>query len=129
MRQVNIYTATTFKGLNVQNGIIGYILELVTDTEPITLDSTELLYDMKPNRAELTESPYVANAFNAGWPDKWKQNNYKTAKGGDVANADEWIKLDELLAGHKYEFRLQEEHSYRNWLKGHIEKVKEYEDV
>lgn len=53
MRQVNIYTATTFKGLNVQNGIIGYILELVTDTEPITLDSTELLYDMKPNRAEL----------------------------------------------------------------------------
>lgn len=107
-----------------------------------------MLYDMKPNRAELiavikalqrmkekcelviyTESPYVANAFNAGWPDKWKQNNYKTAKGGDVANADEWIKLDELLAGHKYEFRLQEEHSYRNWLKGHIEKVKEYEDV
>lgn len=148
MRQVNIYTATTFKGLNVQNGIIGYILELVTDTEPITLDSTELLHDMKPNRAELiavikalqrmkekcelviyTESPYVANAFNAGWPDKWKQNNYKTAKGGDVANADEWIKLDELLAGHKYEFRLQEEYSYRNWLKGHIEKVKEYEDV
>lgn len=54
MRQVNIYTATTFKGLNVQNGIIGYILELVTDTDPITLDSTELLYDMKPNRAELT---------------------------------------------------------------------------
>ena len=143
MRQVNIYTATT-----LQNGIIGYILELVTDTDPITLDSTELLYDMKPNRAELTavikalqrmkekcelviytESPYVANAFNAGWPDKWKQNNYKTAKGGDVANADEWRKLDELLAGHKYEFRLQEEHSYRNWLKGHIEKVKEYEDV
>ena len=53
----------------------------------------------------------------------------QTAKGGDVANADEWRKLDELLAGHKYEFRLQEEHSYRNWLKGHIEKVKEYEDV
>lgn len=102
MRQVNIYTATTFKGLNVQNGIMGYILELVTDTEPITLDSTELLYDMKPNRAELIA----------------------------VIKALQRMKEKcELLAGHKYEFRLQEEHSYRNWLKGHIEKVKEYEDV
>ena len=48
MRQVNIYTATTFKGLNVQNGIIGYILELVTDTDPITLDSTELSLSFFP---------------------------------------------------------------------------------
>lgn len=86
MRHVNIYTETTFKGLKTQNGVIGYVLELITNKEPITLDSTEILHDMKPNRAELaaiikalkrmnekceltifTESSYVANAFNSGW--------------------------------------------------------------
>lgn len=36
---------------------------------------------------------------------------------------------DGWLTGHIYEFRLQEEHSYRNWLKEHVNKVKEYENV
>lgn len=37
MRHVNIYTETTFKGLKTQNGVIGYVLELITNKEPITL--------------------------------------------------------------------------------------------
>jgi ribonuclease HI len=148
MRHVNIYTETTFKGLKTQNGVIGYVLELITNKEPITLDSTEILHDIKPNRAELaaiikalkrmnekceltifTESSYVANAFNSGWMAAWKENGYKTARGKDVANREEWEQLDELLTGHIYEFRLREEHSYRNWLKEHVNKVKEYENV
>ena len=55
MRHVNIYTETTFKGLKTQNGVIGYVLELITNKEPITLDSTEILHDMKPNRGFILD--------------------------------------------------------------------------
>lgn len=123
MRHVNIYTETTFKGLKIQNGVIGYVLELITNKEPITLDSTAIIHDMKPNRAELAAVIKALKHMN----EKCELTIF--TESSYVANREEWEQLDELLTGHIYEFRLQEEHSYRNWLKEHVNKVKEYENV
>ena len=37
-----------------------------------------------------SDSAYVVNSINSGWIDKWRQNNWKTTKGGDVKNRDLW---------------------------------------
>lgn len=148
MRHVNIYTETTFKGLNSQSGIIGYILELITDKSPVTLTKYEHIENATPNEAELmavikalqrmtekcelticTESTYVASGYNSGWVDSWKSCDWKTAKGKEVSNKTEWQQLDKLLEGHEYTFMAKEQHSYRQWLIDTVNKAKEEYDV
>lgn len=138
MKQVNIYTCTSFEGMKKQEGAIAYILE-VNINAPVTLQETLIIQNATPNCAELkviiealkrmnqkceltiyTESNYVAAGFNNGWLSSWKANGWKTARGKEISNKDEWSELDKLLEGHIVTIKTNENHSYRKWLKTEV---------
>lgn len=149
MRQVNIYTCTSFTGIKKQDGAAAYILEMTTEKDPVTLQDSLILQNETPNCAELkvviealkrmrqkcelviyTESQYVAAGYNTGWVASWKENDWHTARGTEVSNREQWEQLDNLLQGHEFTFRCEEAHSYRRWLRGEVErKAKEIEHV
>lgn len=141
MKQVNIYTMTSLKGTKEQDGRIAYVLELKTEKEPVTLSKDASVLALKPNLAELkvtiealkrmrekcelviyTESAYIPGAYEAGWVNQWKKNNWMNAKGKEIAHKEEWIELDELLGRHLYTFKIKEEHEYRRWLMAEVRK-------
>lgn len=55
----------------------------------------------------VTDSAYVANAFNKDWITKWQTNNFKN---GSVKNIDLWQELIALTQKHTVTFE---------WVKGH----------
>lgn len=57
-----------------------------------------------------TDSQYVVNAFNQGWVESWKKNNWKKSDKKDVLNSDLWKKLLELKEPHECTFE---------WIRGH----------
>lgn len=143
MQKVNIYTMTSFSGMKKQDGAAVYILEMETGSDPVTLQDSQVLQNKTPNAAELlavkealrrmrkkcgltiyTESSYVAAGFTAGWVKKWKENEWKTARGREVTNREIWEELDSLLNGHEYEFKVLEPHEYRLWMKREAERKK-----
>ena len=58
----------------------------------------------------VTDSKYVADAFNQGWLENWKANGWKGAGKKEVKNLDLWQRLIKAMEGHEYTFR---------WVKGH----------
>ncbi len=51
-----------------------------------------------------SDSAYLVNAFNQGWLDNWKNNNWKASGKSEVKNIDLWKTLDELTQKHEVEF-------------------------
>lgn len=45
----------------------------------------------------ISDSQYVCNAYNKGWIDNWKKNNWEK-KGVPIPNADYWKILDALVS-------------------------------
>lgn len=58
----------------------------------------------------ITDSQYIANAFNQHWIDGWLKKNWKGAGNKPVKNVDLWQRL--LAAMEPHEVRFQ-------WVKGH----------
>lgn len=58
-----------------------------------------------------SDSAYVVNAFNQGWIENWKKNNWKTAGKDPVKNRELWEELYELTQKHKVEFIKVKGHS------------------
>lgn len=144
MQQVNIYTQTTFKGVRSQNGAAGFVLELKTQKEPVTLSKMRILPNATPNEAELrvliealrrmtkkceltiyTNSNYVAAGYKAGWVESWKKHEWKSVKGREISNVRLWQELDRLLEGHKFMFECGVQHEYRRWLTDGVNKKAE----
>lgn len=48
-----------------------------------------------------SDSAYVINSVTQGWLNKWKRNGWKTVKGEDVKNKNEWVLLDNVLYDNK----------------------------
>lgn len=136
MQHVNIYTASGIRSPRAGNGRAGYILELRTEKGPVTLTKTAEILNATANQSELrilimalkrltesccltiyTESGYVA----AGLTElpRWKRNGWKTSRGTDVANKEEWLKTAELLNVHMFSVTT-ENHEYRAWLKSEV---------
>ena len=65
--------------------------------QPIVMNACEM--------EVISDSQYVTNAFNKGWLNNWKKNNF-----AKVANADLWSKLAKLVEGKNITF---------TWIKGH----------
>lgn len=58
-----------------------------------------------PCRVNLySDSAYLVNAFNKGWLEKWKGNNWKTVQKTPVENKDLWEKLLALTGKHTVKF-------------------------
>lgn len=137
MQHVNVYTVSGIRSLRPGNGMAGYILELKTEKGPVTFTKTAKILNATANQAELknliaalrrlvvkcsltiyTESGYVAAGL-AELP-RWRRNGWKTSRGTDVANKDEWRELAEILNGQETEVLLAAEHEYRAWLKNEV---------
>ena len=57
-----------------------------------------------------TDSKYVKEAITHRWLANWQRNGWMTASKKPVKNKDLWLRLAELLKGHKVDFR---------WVMGH----------
>jgi len=136
MQHVNIYTASGIRSPRAGNGKAGYILEMKTEKEPVTLTKNAEILNATANQSELrilnmalarltkkcsltihTESGYVA----AGIEElaRWQENGWKTSRGTDVANKEEWQETAELLNGHAFSVTT-ENHEYRAWLRSEV---------
>lgn len=136
MQHVNIYTASGIRSPRAGSGKAGYILELRTDKGPATLTKTAEILNATANQSELrilnmalkrlavscnltiyTESAYVAVGLTE--LPRWKRNGWKTSRGTDVANKEEWLKIAEILNAHMFSVTT-ENHEYRAWLKNEV---------
>lgn len=136
MQHVNLYTASGIRSPRAGNGKAGYILEMKTEKEPVTLTKTAEILNATANQSELrilimalkrltkkcsltiyTESGYVAAGLEA--LPQWRENGWKTSRGTDVANKEEWLEAAELLNGHEISVTT-ENHEYRAWLRNEV---------
>lgn len=136
MQHVNIYTASGIRSPRAGNGKAGYILEMKTEKEPVTLTKTAEILNATANQSELrilimalarltkkcsltiyTESGYVAAGIEE--LSRWQENGWKTSRGTDVANKEEWLETAELLNGHAVSVTT-ENHEYRAWLRSEV---------
>lgn len=47
-----------------------------------------------------TESDYIIGAVRNSWLQEWKKNGWKTARGGELKNREQWKQLERELARH-----------------------------
>ncbi len=123
MKQVEIYTDGACRG-NPGPGGWGALLrnnghekELCGGTLETTNQKMELMAAIKALESLkescqvdlFTDSKYVKLGITE-WIIRWKANGFKNAKKKPVANAELWIRLDELAAKHQINWQ---------WVKGH----------
>ncbi|MFW5675791.1 MAG: RNase H family protein [Acetivibrio ethanolgignens] len=144
MKQVNIYIDTGIKGPRRQKGACGYVLECQTAKGPATLTQIKQAESMTQHQAELytlltalthikepcdlviyTDSAYLAGTWKQNWPEKWAAAGWKNSRGEEVGNRQEWEEMLNLLNGRSVDFRLNQNHHYREWLAREIERRKE----
>lgn len=134
MKQVNIYTQTSFRRPKKGSGWYGYVLETEGKNGPVTLTNFERVEEVTRHQAELisvckalermvkpseitifTDSLFVASGFNS-WLEQWQQNNWTNSRGDPVAYREEWERLLELTEPHKITVE-NAEHEYSGWFK------------
>ena len=140
MDKVNVYIYTTVRGPGTKSGSYTYLLEYITDRGPATLTKQGELEQVTENQANLqvltealqrlkkqcevtiwTESRYLQQGAEH-WIHEWQQSGWMTARKKPVANREEWEKVAELLGRHETSFRVEQDHSYRNWIQTETEK-------
>ena len=125
MKEVTIYTDGACSG-NPGPGGWGAILMYEDikkeisgaqkDTTNNIMEITAVLEALKLLKVECSvkvysDSAYVVNAFNQGWIENWKKNNWRTAGKDPVKNKELWEELYELTQKHKVEFIKVKGHS------------------
>lgn len=140
-RSINVYIDISIRGIKATDGKIGYVLESIYPTGPLTLTQIEEVEQVTPQKAALlvaisaiqrirgnheivifTESEYLSMGFIQGWVYEWQKSNWINSKGKPVANKEEWQKLLFLLNGKSFSFQVNQPHSYREWLKKEVNK-------
>ena len=146
MKEVAIYTCTTARSPKATKcEAVGYVIEMKTAKGDATAGDLLTVHGMTRHQAELhvlktalarintvcelhihTECGYVAAGFEK-WLAGWKSSGWKTRRGEEVKNAEEWKELDEMVEkhGHVLVFHVKESHSFKNWLKTNLERRKE----
>ena len=138
---VKIYTITTKMGPRTKLGAYGYLMEAETGKGPVTVHKFTAVRGMKKLEAEMkaiiealqrmkkpsqlqiyTDSGMIVSGFNRGWMEKWEKNGFQTAKGELVANAGEWMELEELLEPHQFEIIYSQKHPYHEWMMAEAER-------
>jgi ribonuclease HI len=51
-----------------------------------------------------TDSAYLSRAFKEGWIDRWQRNGWKTSGKKPVENKDLWLRLLDLMKGHRVDW-------------------------
>lgn len=125
MKKVTIYTDGACSG-NPGPGGWGAILMCddtkkeisgaQADTTNNIMEITAVLEALKLLKFECevevySDSAYVVNAFNQGWIENWKKNNWKTASKAPVKNRELWEQLYDFTQKHKIKFIKVKGHS------------------
>lgn len=77
------------------------LLGVITGLEALT----------KPCKVEvITDSKYVADAFNKHWVEAWIKKDWRRGKSDEVKNIDLWLRLLNAMNPHQVSF---------TWVKGH----------
>lgn len=137
--KVNIYMASDLNDFKPRNGHVGYVIEDVKTKRTITQFGT--VENATKNKGELlglknaltrikTESEvtlyidnfYIKNAYEQGWLVAWVKSGWKTAKGKEVAEKEEWQAVTKLLAGRIPEIITNAPHEYRTWLETELKR-------
>lgn len=140
---VNIYTSQTIRGPGKKSGAYCYILETFVKEKPVTITDKGILEPMSENKAELTillkafkrlrkdcevciytDSQHIKTGIN-DWLEKWKQSNWRNAKGKEIANIQEWQQIYAYSEKYNIVMVNTETHSYRQWMKAEMEKKHE----
>lgn len=136
---VTIYTETNLRGPAKRSGAGMWLVEYIRkdgtpETRPVNpADAVTWLPDTTQAALELnmlidalsiltkpcsvrinTECEHILNTFENGWLEKWKESDWKTAKGKPVANAELWQQLSEYIDVHEDVLVEKGENSYRN---------------
>lgn len=141
MKEVNIYVKSSIKSTRRRDGYIGYVLELITDTKPITLNGFEKVEQVTANQSELvaiikalkrmkekcvltiyTDSKYIGSAMDNKWVEAWQRKGWVNAKGDPIANGEVWQDLLKSLDGHQYSVVVDFEHEYAKWMERELAK-------
>jgi len=69
-----------------------------------------------------TDSSTVAGAFNCDNIKSWRENNFKTARGRPLANADLWRGVSDLSRIHLINAVQARRHVYSNWAEDELMK-------
>lgn len=139
MREVNIYVKSNIKSTRRRDGYIGYILELITDKKPVTLNDFEKVEQVTANQSELiaitkalkrmkekcvltiyTDSKYIGSAIENKWVEGWKKKNWVNAKGEPIANSEEWQEMLNLLVGQQFSVVVGFKHEYSQWMESEL---------
>lgn len=139
MREVNIYVKSSIKSTRRRDGYIGYILELITNKKPVTLNGFEKVEQVTANQSELvaitkalkrmkekcvltiyTDSKYIGSAIENKWVEGWKKKNWVNAKGEPIANSEEWQEMLNLLVGQQYSVVVGFKHEYSQWMESEL---------
>lgn len=141
MKEVNIYVKSNIKSTRKRDGYIAYVLELITNTKPVTLNGFEKVEQVTSNQSELaaitqalkrmknkcvltiyTDSKYIGSAIENKWVEGWQRKNWVNAKNEPIANAEEWQNMLKLLEGHQYSVVVDFKHEYSAWMERELEK-------
>ena len=137
---VNIYLASSIKGIRRQDGVVAFILEAegkenktLTQfgrVEQVTENESYLRafkYALKRinTRCELViwaDNYYMANAFTQGWLYRWEKNGWQNAKGKEVAGRADWAEIAERLGGTVPDFQIGRHHTFKEWMEKEVAK-------
>ncbi len=125
MKKVTIYTDGACSGnpgpggwgaILMYNGTSKEISGAKNDTTNNIMEITAVLEALKLLKEECevevySDSAYVVNAFNQGWIENWRKNNWRTAGKDPVKNQELWVELYELTQKHKVTFIKVKGHS------------------
>ncbi|MCQ2087939.1 MAG: hypothetical protein MJZ37_07785 [Bacilli bacterium] len=140
MKKVNIYINSDVNSAKKTTGKFIYILELITDKEPVTLTGVGHLEDVTKNdiytvaleralgrlKSECNisiylENEYILNAINHYLPG-WKERGWKNTKNEAIKNAESWQKIAEILEKHEHDVHCHEAHQYKSWMERELKK-------
>lgn len=126
MFKVNIYIATTWKSPAQKEGAAAWLVEFTkkdgnietrpgegpgvmrlegTETSAVLTALTEAVKILSKS-CEIrifTLNDRILAPLKNGWLERWKGNNFQTAKGKTVKNSEKWKELGKLLEKHTLE--------------------------
>lgn len=135
---VNLYIADSLKPMQRQSGIVGYVIESGKET----ISQFGSVIDCTKDQAQLrglkyalckisvydddiriyTDSALIKTAFDQDWIAGWIDRGWKTVKGKDVANKQEWQDVLRRLGERRPEVIVGTRHPYRHWLVREVER-------
>lgn len=140
-KKVNLHIDTSIKGPKRRDGDYLYILSFRTQAGTADTGNRKHLEETTENQAaalaleealkrlrvpcSLTiylECPYVASVLSNKWYEKWRYNDWMSAKGKPICDAAIWRSIQSLLNAHDIQVLLKKPHEYREWMQHELQR-------